>query len=63
MKRNRFCIGKETIDRVTLWILAVGLLIAVTFSVAKSAVRDYQELRDQIHRPPAVQATNEEGSQ
>ena len=58
MKLTRFYISKETIDRVTLWILALGLLIAVSFSVAKSAVRDYQELREQIHQPAAVQSTN-----
>jgi hypothetical protein len=57
MKRNRFCISKKEIDRVTLWILALGLLIAVSFSVAKSAVKDYQELQDQLHRPTAIHAS------
>ena len=58
MKSNRFYISKKTIERVTLWILALGLLIAVTLSVAKSAVQGYQELQDQIHRPTAAQAKN-----
>jgi hypothetical protein len=60
MKRNgfNFDLSKEVIDRVTLWILALGLLIAVTFSVAKSAVKDYQELQDQLHNRPSIQATN-----
>lgn len=51
---------KEKIEKWTLWILAFGLLISVTLNVAKLAVRDYMELRQEIHRPAAteIQAAN-----
>jgi hypothetical protein len=49
---------REKIDRLTLWVLALGLLIAVTLSVAKSTVREYQDLQDQFHRPTTGQAKN-----
>jgi hypothetical protein len=42
---------KERIERCTVWVLAVGLLITVTLSVAKTIVRDYKELRQEIRRP------------
>jgi hypothetical protein len=56
----RKMLTKEKIERCTLWVLAAGLLMTVTLSVAKSVVRDYMELRQEIHRPAATetQATN-----
>jgi hypothetical protein len=50
MKRNkgRRLPSRDRIDRLTLLVLAIGLLIAVLFSVAKGAVRDYRELEHEI---------------
>jgi hypothetical protein len=49
---------KKKIERWTLWVLAVGLLAAVTLNVAKTVVRDYHDLQQEIHRPTATQAEN-----
>jgi hypothetical protein len=51
--------SKEKIERWTLWVLAVGILVAVSFNVAKSIVRDYHELQQEIHRPAATRAQND----
>ena len=42
-------------------MFAVGLLITVMLTVAKSAVRDYKDLREEIRRPAATetQAVNQ----
>jgi len=50
--------SKERIERWTLWVLAVGILAAVTFNVAKSIVRDYKDLQMEFYRPAATQAQN-----
>ena len=52
---------REAIERFTLWVFAVGLLITVMLTVAKSAVRDYKDLREEIRRPAATetQAVNQ----
>jgi len=49
---------KKKIERWTLWVLAIGLLASVSLNVAKSVVRDYHELWQEIHQP-AVQAQND----
>jgi hypothetical protein len=49
--------SKDKLERCTLWVLALGLLITVSFNVAKSVVRDYQDLRQELHRPGATQTT------
>jgi hypothetical protein len=51
-------ITKEKIERWTLWVLAVGLLAAVTLNVAKTVVRDYHDLQQEIHRPATTQTNN-----
>jgi hypothetical protein len=50
---------KGKIERWTLWVLAVGVLIAVTLNVAKWVVRDYKDLEQEIHRPVVVRAEND----
>jgi hypothetical protein len=49
---------KEKIERYTLWVLAVGMLLAVSFKVAESVVHDYHDLQREIHQPQATQADN-----
>jgi hypothetical protein len=46
---------KAKIERWTLQILAIGVLIAVSLNVAKFAVRDYRELQREIHRQANVE--------
>jgi hypothetical protein len=57
------CVDRQNIERATLWILTVGVLIAVSLNVAKFAVRDYRELIREVKQPAATQtntiATNE----
>jgi hypothetical protein len=48
--------NKATIERWTLLVLAIGVLIAVSLNVAKFAVRDYRELQREIHRPVNAQS-------
>jgi hypothetical protein len=50
---------KGKVERWTLWVLAVGVLIAVTLNVAKWVVRDYKDLEQEIHRPVVVRAEND----
>ena len=49
---------KKKIERWTLWVLAIGLLAGVSLNVAKSVVREYRELQQEIHQPQATQANN-----
>jgi hypothetical protein len=44
-------VSKKTIERWTLWVLAVGILAAVSLNVAKAIVRDYKDLQQEVHRP------------
>jgi hypothetical protein len=55
MKQPRLNLSKAKIERVTLWILAVGVLVAVSLNVAKFAVRDYRELQHEIRQPAGAQ--------
>jgi hypothetical protein len=50
---------KEKIERCTLWVLAVGMLLAVSFKVAESVVRDYHDLQRELHQPAATHAENQ----
>jgi hypothetical protein len=50
---------KAKIERWTLWVLAVGILATATFNVAKSIVKEYNDLQHEIHRPAATQAGND----
>jgi hypothetical protein len=55
---------KEILEKLTRWVLALGLLIAVVMSVAKSTVRDYYDLRHEIHQHAMTetQANNTNGA-
>jgi hypothetical protein len=54
---------KAKIERWTLWVLAVGILATVSFNVAKSIVREYNDLQYEIHRPAAKQAQHDGSSE
>lgn len=43
-------LSKQEIERGTLWLLAVAIFLAVFFSVAKYAVRDYRDLQREINK-------------
>jgi len=60
-ERGWAVMSKAKIERWTLWVLAVGILATVTFNVAKSIVREYNDLQQEIHRP-ATRQTNNGGS-
>jgi hypothetical protein len=49
------CVSKQNIERATLWILTVGVLVAVSLNVAKFAVRDYREFIREVNQPTATQ--------
>jgi hypothetical protein len=50
MKETRLNLSKSKIERMTLWVLALGVLVAVCLNVARFAVRDYRELQHEIHQ-------------
>jgi hypothetical protein len=54
---------KEKIERFTLWVLAVGMLLAVSFRVAESVVHDYHDLQREIHQPQAPATGNHGANQ
>ena len=41
-------LSKGSIERATLWVLAIGVFVAVLLNIAKFAVRDYRELLREI---------------
>jgi len=47
--------SKDKLERWTLWVLALGLLITVSLNVAKSIVRDCKDLREEMHRAAVTQ--------
>ncbi len=50
--------SKEKIERWTLWVLSVGILLAVSLNVAKSIVRDYKDLQKELRRPTTTETQN-----
>jgi len=52
---------KEKIEHWTLWVLAAGVLIAVSLNVAKWVVRDYRDLQQEISRPAATERVARSG--
>jgi hypothetical protein len=54
--------NKAKIERWTLLVLAIGVLVAVSLNVAKFAVRDYRELQREIHQPARVESHSETSS-
>jgi hypothetical protein len=51
----RWQMSKDKLERWTLWVLALGLLITVSLNVAKSIVRDCKDLREEMHRAAVTQ--------
>jgi hypothetical protein len=41
---------RQMVDNWTLLVLAIGILAAVILNVAKSIVRDYNDLRGELRR-------------
>jgi hypothetical protein len=48
-------ISKDRVEHWTLWILTIGVFVAVSLNVAKWIVRDYRDLQREIHRPTATE--------
>ncbi len=50
------CFSKERIEKATMWVLAFGVLLAVSFTILKYAIRDYHEIRHELHQSEEIQA-------